>query len=215
MTGIATKLKSAGYATHQAGKWHAGMAIPEQTPVGRGYDTSLNYFDACNDYVRVKCQPPCDAKGLLCRCGRLTPSPPVPSSQWDNRFLQPCTTDNMATTFNVTDLWDSHGPAKGLNNSVKCSQANQQTGCVYEDELIAQRVLDTIAAHDPTTPLFFVWTPHSVHEPYEVPQAYLDKFSAIDVPVRQYYMAVRCGGGRSYAVICHDPLPPADGELYR
>ncbi len=41
MTGIATKLKGMGYATHQVGKWHAGMATPDHTPLGRGYDTSL------------------------------------------------------------------------------------------------------------------------------------------------------------------------------
>lgn len=44
MTGIATKLKSAGYETHQVGKWDAGMATPDHTPAGRGYDTSLGYF---------------------------------------------------------------------------------------------------------------------------------------------------------------------------
>lgn len=44
MTGIATKMKAAGYATHMAGKWDAGMATQDHTPQGRGYDTSLNYF---------------------------------------------------------------------------------------------------------------------------------------------------------------------------
>jgi len=50
MTGIATKLKQAGYATHMFGKWDAGMATPDHTPQGRGYDTSLNYFHHANDY---------------------------------------------------------------------------------------------------------------------------------------------------------------------
>lgn len=50
MTGIATKLKSAGYSTHMVGKWHAGLATPDHTPAGRGYDTSLLYYDAANDY---------------------------------------------------------------------------------------------------------------------------------------------------------------------
>jgi arylsulfatase I/J len=45
MTGIAELLKTAGYRCHLAGKWHAGMAVHEQTPQGRGYDTSLNYFE--------------------------------------------------------------------------------------------------------------------------------------------------------------------------
>ena len=44
VTGIAAKLKSAGYATHQVGKWDCGMVTPHHTPKGRGYDTSLNYF---------------------------------------------------------------------------------------------------------------------------------------------------------------------------
>lgn len=48
MTGIAAKLKKAGYATHQVGKWDCGMATPHHTPQGRGYDTSLNYFSHGN-----------------------------------------------------------------------------------------------------------------------------------------------------------------------
>ena len=36
ITGLATKLKSAGYATHLVGKWHAGAATPDHTPQGRG-----------------------------------------------------------------------------------------------------------------------------------------------------------------------------------
>jgi arylsulfatase B len=69
MTGMASKLKQAGYvvsframksifhncsphryATHFVGKWDAGMATPTHTPQGRGYDTSLNYFEHKNDY---------------------------------------------------------------------------------------------------------------------------------------------------------------------
>lgn len=50
MTGLAGKMKSAGYKTHFAGKWDAGMATPRHTPHGRGYDTSLNYFSHKNDF---------------------------------------------------------------------------------------------------------------------------------------------------------------------
>ncbi len=48
MTGLATKLKAAGYATHMVGKWDAGMATGDHTPAGRGYDTSLIYFHHAN-----------------------------------------------------------------------------------------------------------------------------------------------------------------------
>ena len=50
MTGIATKMKAAGYATHQVGKWDAGMATPDHTPKGRGFDSSFGYFHHDNDY---------------------------------------------------------------------------------------------------------------------------------------------------------------------
>jgi len=50
MTGIAEKLKEAGYATHQVGKWDAGMATPHHTPQGKGFDSSFGYFHHDNDY---------------------------------------------------------------------------------------------------------------------------------------------------------------------
>merc|ERR1712072_1330056 len=50
MTGMAEHMKRGGYATHQTGKWDAGMATPDHTPQGRGYDTSLGYFHHANDY---------------------------------------------------------------------------------------------------------------------------------------------------------------------
>ena len=50
MTGLATKLKGGGYATHQVGKWDAGMATPDHTPMGRGFDSSFGYFHHANDY---------------------------------------------------------------------------------------------------------------------------------------------------------------------
>ena len=50
MTGIAEKMREAGYATHQVGKWDAGMATPDHTPKGRGFQTSFGYFHHANDY---------------------------------------------------------------------------------------------------------------------------------------------------------------------
>ena len=50
MTGIATKMKKASYATHMVGKWHAGGATPDHIPTGRGFDTSFGYLCGVNDY---------------------------------------------------------------------------------------------------------------------------------------------------------------------
>lgn len=49
MTGIATKMAAAGYRTGMFGKWDAGMATPDHTPMGRGYQTAMHYFHHAND----------------------------------------------------------------------------------------------------------------------------------------------------------------------
>jgi len=71
MTGIATKLRQAGYRTHMAGKWDAGMATMDHTPKGKGYDSSLCYFQHANDYWRQ----------TTYRCGNL---PFIPVDFWDD-----------------------------------------------------------------------------------------------------------------------------------
>ena len=48
MTGVATKMAAAGYKTGGFGKWDAGMATPDHTPHGRGYQTAMNYFHHAN-----------------------------------------------------------------------------------------------------------------------------------------------------------------------
>ena len=50
MTGIAEKMRDAGYRTHLVGKWDAGMATPEHSPKGRGYETWYGYYQHANDY---------------------------------------------------------------------------------------------------------------------------------------------------------------------
>ena len=59
MTGMAEKLKTAGYATHQVGKWDAGMATPTHTPKGRGFDSSFGYFHHANDFYTERCGRGC------------------------------------------------------------------------------------------------------------------------------------------------------------
>ena len=54
MTGLASKLQTAGYATHQVGKWDAGMATPDHIPKGRGFQSSFGYYHHDNDYYTEK-----------------------------------------------------------------------------------------------------------------------------------------------------------------
>jgi len=152
ITGIAAKLKSGGYATHMVGKWDAGMATPDHTPKGRGFDTSLHYFHHANDY-------------------------------WSER-------NGACQGTPVVDLWNTDNPASKLNNSFECTQKNQAPECIYEDGLFTQHVLDIINAHNPDLPLYIYWAPHNIHEPLQVPDAFLQKFSFIDVPARRFYLAM-------------------------
>jgi arylsulfatase B len=161
MTGIATKLRGAGYATAMAGKWHNGVATPDHVPSGRGYDQALTYFDAANDH-------------------------------WTSAFLHPCPAGVVTDLWNTTKNGGVGAPATRAVNppALQCSQANQAAGCVYEDDKLLAWVLDVVARHDPATPLFLVLATHGIHEPYEVPQRYLDRFAFIDVEVRRYYAAM-------------------------
>eukprot|EP00931_Biecheleriopsis_adriatica_P012761 TRINITY_DN11397_c0_g1_i1.p1 TRINITY_DN11397_c0_g1~~TRINITY_DN11397_c0_g1_i1.p1 ORF type:complete len:554 (-),score=37.98 TRINITY_DN11397_c0_g1_i1:215-1660(-) len=54
MTGIAAKMRAAGYRTHATGKWDAGMATWDHTPMGRGYETWFGYYHHANDYWTQK-----------------------------------------------------------------------------------------------------------------------------------------------------------------
>ncbi len=163
MTGLASKLKGAGYSTHLFGKWHAGIATPDHTPRGRGYDSSLLYFGALNNYWT-------EAFGQ------------------DDGRARNCSTEAHPANFTATDLWQDGAPARGLNNSASCSQASPE-GCVYEDDLFVSHLLATLNASDPALPLFIFWAPHSVHQPYQAPSSYVEKFDFIDVPSRRLYAA--------------------------
>merc|ERR1712173_507321 len=53
------KLKNASYATHMIGKWDLGYATEQHLPINRGYDTSMVYLNAANDYFT-------QASALMC-----------------------------------------------------------------------------------------------------------------------------------------------------
>eukprot|EP00927_Polykrikos_kofoidii_P044750 TRINITY_DN38633_c0_g1_i1.p1 TRINITY_DN38633_c0_g1~~TRINITY_DN38633_c0_g1_i1.p1 ORF type:complete len:617 (-),score=75.20 TRINITY_DN38633_c0_g1_i1:393-2033(-) len=93
MTGIAEKLSDGGYSTHFVGKWDVGMATPKHTPQGRGYRTSLAYFEQKNDYWTQGCYQSicCEAKP-----GQL------PKAHYN---------------LSIVDLWQDGGPAVGLNGT--------------------------------------------------------------------------------------------------
>ena len=100
MTGLGEVMRRGAYRAHFTGKWNAGMASVARSPAGRGYESSLFYFGYKNDYFT--------------EVGGACPLPPPRNS----------------TLQNIVDLFDGLAPARGLNGSAACSQANQ-TGCAY------------------------------------------------------------------------------------
>jgi arylsulfatase B len=185
MTGMAEVLRSAGYATHFAGKWDCGMATERHTAKARGYQTSLLYFHHDNDYwtSRVRAS--------------------------DTQQICP------GASHELVDLWndDGHapqGPARGLNNSAEACEpgydpahnaslpypmlpsGEPNPACIYEDSVFLSRVLSTLDAHDGSTPLLLFWAPHSVHGPLQVPKPFLDLYGHVpDTRRRRYLSMVR------------------------
>ncbi|KAJ8613034.1 hypothetical protein CTAYLR_004065 [Chrysophaeum taylorii] len=90
MTGVAEKLKFAGYETHQVGKWDAGLVTPKHTPHGRGYDTSLSYFGHGNWAWTQK--------------------------EWGGSETNSTSLPDLSSS-SITDLWDTDRPAFELNGS--------------------------------------------------------------------------------------------------
>lgn len=159
MTGLAEHLQKAGYRNHYVGKWDVGMATPKHTPFGRGYETSLHYFEHKNDYWTHTCmQSACCPNYGLYKDDSQTEIPdfweaPRPQYHWN---------------LTLADLWDTLEPARTLNATD------------YEEFIFLKRMQTIIRNHDPLESLFLFYAPHVAHCPLQVPQAYLDKFQFDD-----------------------------------
>ena len=173
MTGIATKLRAAGYKTHFVGKWDAGMATPDHTPAGRGYDTSFGYFHHDNDYWTERLWATYNDTGYSPQCRAV-----------------------------IVDLWRAnatHGSgsgghgARGENGTAPTSSdwAWLPPGCngtleAFEETKFANEALAVIAAHPgsspgnnnnpatPQPPLFLSYNFHVAHEPIELPRVHFE-----------------------------------------
>ena len=48
---IADKLKDVGYKTYMSGKWHLGLYNWESTPIARGFDKCMGYWNGAEDHL--------------------------------------------------------------------------------------------------------------------------------------------------------------------
>jgi arylsulfatase I/J len=119
------------------------MATRAQTPVGRGFVSSLGYFHSENDYFTQQRAEGCGGEPFV-------------------------------------DLWDTEGPATGLNAS------GPDGG--YEERIFTDRALRVIAAHPPALPLFLYYALHtSCVGPHglQAPARFYEALSFIDDPDRR------------------------------
>lgn len=156
MTGIAEIMKRGGYATHFAGKWDAGMATPDHTPVGRGYDTTLHYFHHANDYYTFVADN-CNGTPVV--------------DLWNKYF--------GSSSANASVGKPAVNKVNGPDCTVKDQSPPGNQTCEYEDALFEARVRSVISSHDTSIPLFMFWATHIVHGPLQVPAAQLAHWESV------------------------------------
>ena len=134
VTGVAAHLKKAGYATHQVGKWDAGMTTPHHTPHGRGYDTSLNYFGHGNwMWTETEWQGSFNNRGSLPPTGII--------DFWDTdrpaRHLNGTGYEEALFLERILSILHAHDPATPLflNYDSKIAHYPQQAPVEYQERL--------------------------------------------------------------------------------
>jgi len=149
MTGIAEKLKTLGYQTHLVGKWDAGMATPQHTPWGRGYDTWLGYFQHANDYWTKG--------GNIAATGEI-----------DNCL-------NSFLDFFETSAAYRGGVQRPNLLSDDCENSTAPDPPCYEEYIFKMRAKEIIRRHDASVPLFLFYSFHLIHSPLQVPLSYQER----------------------------------------
>ena len=167
---IADKLRSAGYRTHQVGKWNAGSLLYGQVPTERGFETSFGYMSGEEDHysqiggygkVPVNYMP----QELLSGSG-YTAGEPSLTRGWDSSHQR-----------KLVDLLESGVPALGRNGTYGAFQ-------------YTQRSVRIIEAHNTSEPLFLYHAWQEAHTPNEVPPEFLAPKGRIDFPLRRTYEAM-------------------------
>ena len=194
MTTLATVLKRSGYRTHHVGKWDVGMATFDHTPHGRGFDSSLGFFSHENDYYNFTVD---DNFGAGPRSCVTTHTNGVTAAQL---YAQA-----FAASHGILDLWEKEmdgreGPAFEWINSPGCDAGHAahpdgeyirtSARCVYEEAIFEERAQRILMTHDVRTPLFLYHAFHLVHEPLQVPAAWLERFEWVQPQSRRRYLAM-------------------------
>ena len=147
-TFISAKLKQAGYATHHVGKWHLGMATWGQIPQGRGFDSSLVYFEGAEDHMtQLSCNDPMCLEPINASSHGICPSAKADGG---------C----------PYDFWRDGAPAKA-------AAGTRFGGYQFNDQAVG-----AVMAHDTARPFFMYLAPQSSHSPLQAPQEFVDRYPA-------------------------------------
>ncbi|CAK9065036.1 Arylsulfatase B (ASB) (N-acetylgalactosamine-4-sulfatase) (G4S) [Durusdinium trenchii] len=147
MTGIAEKLRDAGYRTHR----DAGMATPEHSPRGRGYETWYGYYQHANDYWHKSKLGTGEVDACL-------------------NHMKDLSMHNATYCGPVRDA---------ISLSAACEMDEESDPGCYEEHLFKERVLEIIQNHNVTSPLFLFYSFHLVHTPLQIPKAWLSKIDEV------------------------------------
>lgn len=173
MTGMAAKMKEAGYKTHMVGKWDAGAATPQHTPWGRGFETFFGYLQHANDYWNEGISFTCTGEIDVCM------DKFVDYSFYNETFKGGVSAEIAAEMGCFKDTAYNHSKTTGLAPQISEVGCVNESYCLpeacYEEAMLRQRCLQIIDQHDTSTPLFLFFAPHLMHTPLQVPDSYLKK----------------------------------------
>jgi len=142
--GLGSVMRRGGYTTHMLGKWHAGMAVAQQTPAGKGYHEALVHFSCTVNGWTYSGGRPLRGQVDLWESGADIPFPGRPAS----------------SLLNDPDC-----------NEGTAANWNRGSQCVHIDVTLASRTEAIIAAHPLSGPkaelLFLLLSPHAKHAPHD------------------------------------------------
>lgn len=196
MTGMAAKLRQAGYKTHMVGKWDAGALTPEHTPYGRGFETFFGYHQHANDYWQ-------EAVGFMCT-GEID----VCEDKFVDYHMYNDTFKGGVTPEIARELGCDKDTGFSQNGQLSTQPQISAVGCVnesyclpdscYEEAMLKQRALQIIQKHDPSSPLFLFFSTHLLHTPLQIPKSYLKK---LDEQLKEGGYTIDSANRRLYAAM--------------
>jgi hypothetical protein len=174
---VADALSSFGYATHGIGKWHLGFCRKAYLPTARGFNTFYGFWNGADLVLLmliVQIAPLILSVFALISMSLL-------SSGAEHYFTH--VRDNNRCPANFSNGLDYHSDLDDVKDK----------NGTYSPQDLAERAAMVIDQHARATenaslpPLFLYLAFESVHDPYEVPKMYTDRFPSIADPDRRTY----------------------------